>query len=234
MQAAASGLPADADADAEQYLEVQRRAAAVQLHSRTLAIAHLRALLSCPRGGGLAFERADRKSLQVKTEPRASGTAQQPSAAVKMENMPAITVTVSSTANDLQLPPPPATSQQQQQHHGTSKSSSLKPRLLVHRLPDTAAIQRFTADELPEAASPVAEDHGMPQQVVSVRPAVVLAPRIVADPAVVSHQLAGWVKVAGDGVEEGAVEGSDEEELLGPGASVQDDKEDMMDEEEWI
>lgn len=143
-------------------------------------------------------------------------------------------MTVSSTANDLQLPPPPATSQQQQQHHDTSKSSALKPRLLVHRLPDTAAVQRFTADELPEAASPAAEDQGMQQQGSGIRPAVGTTPRIVADPAVVSHQLAGWLKVAGDGVEEGAVDGLDEEELLGPGASVPDDKEDMMDEEEWI
>jgi hypothetical protein len=154
--------------------------------------------------------------------------------------MQAITVTVSSTAADLQLPPAAAAtiapSQQQQQPPGKNKPGSRQLRLRVHRLPDTAAIQRFTADEVPEAlGQEEAEDFGTQQDEASrvIRAAVSLAPRIVGDPAVVSHQLAGWVRIGGDGVEEGAEEGFDDEELLGPGGAVDDEK-DMMDEEEWI
>lgn len=45
----ASNSAPDIDEEGQRYLDVQRRAAAVQLYSRSLAIAHLRAQLVLPR-----------------------------------------------------------------------------------------------------------------------------------------------------------------------------------------
>lgn len=109
----------------------------------------------------------------------------------------------------------------------------LKPRPLVHKLPDAAAAQRFRAGELPDEEPGGA---GLAAAKSEAAAAAALAPRIVADSGQLGHQLAGWVRVAaGEGGEAeggmGEAEGMEEEGLVGHEAP---EPEDMMDEEEWV
>jgi hypothetical protein len=167
-----------------------------------------------------------------------------------------IKVSVVTTADD--LPPQPAATQpqhqpppqQQQQQQHARAAAALKPRQLVHRLPDAAAAARFTSDELPYDESAAAAgaaavddeymdvDTAAAESSTEQRQQQLLAPRMVGDPGQVAQQLAGWVRVnvAGEGGEAEGVPGQhddefEEEGLLGQGAAEADD---MLDEEEWV
>lgn len=142
----------------------------------------------------------------------------------------AIVVNMSSTAADLHLDSQQLNALLQQPQTGAgSKHTALKPRPLVHRQPDTAAAQQFMQDA---AADELAGDAAAPGGATApVNP----APRMVADPAHVGQQLAGWTRVAAPG-EAGEAEvredvGLQDEDMLGAGM---EDEGDMMDEEEWV
>lgn len=160
-----------------------------------------------------------------------------------------IAIQVSSTAQELQLPEPvqqpeqlpeQQAGQQPQDAAAFTKRARLPRRQVVHRPPDAQAAARFQADELPgddaderDGAAAAAAGVAVPAGLASARPPAP-APRMVADPSLVTHQLAGWVRLAADGtVEAGQADGQagmDEDAVSGAAAT----EEDLMDDEEWV
>lgn len=148
-----------------------------------------------------------------------------------LDDLQAIQLQVTSTAADLHLDNQPSTASAQQATT-SSRHTALRPRQLAHKPPDAAATSRFMAD-LP--AEPVGEGEGNQQIAVAAVTETTPAPRMIADPAHVHQQLAGWTRVIAAGEAGDAAAGEDEgvQDVEDLGGSIED-VDDIMDEEEWV
>jgi len=148
-----------------------------------------------------------------------------------------IAISVSST---LEEPAAEAASTQQTPHQPLAPRRPLpSTRRFSHKSPDPAAVSRWMADE--DGLEP-AEAVAMGVAGAAAQPQLGLGPRIRADPMLQAQQLAGWVRVVGDGAVGEAGQAGEPDAAMGmeeghmaPGADEHvAEEEDMMDEEEWI